>query len=58
MTDLQEIKMFKSDRDLIAYDGERYYKVEPCKYMDSKTSYVTDGFQFTPIEKGEMQHDQ
>ena len=54
---LKELKFYKRGHELIAYDGEHYYKVEPCKYMDSKTSYVTDGFQFIPIKEGEMSHD-
>lgn len=44
---------FKSGDDLIAYDGEQFYKVKSFQYRDPKTALVTTGFQFIEVEKGD-----
>ena len=54
LDELQEIKLYKTATKLIAYDGNRYYEVTPCKYVSTdKTQFPKDGFAFKPIEAEE-----
>lgn len=49
--DLKPIEFYKNaHEELIAFDGEQYYEVTPCKYSISATSFLKDGFLFTPIK--------
>lgn len=49
---LEEIKLFKTSDRLIAYDGEQYYEIVPCKYVSTdKEKFPKNGFAFKPIKR-------